>query len=783
MKKRGLIYILIIVLCLMTVGIFTGCNNKSKEHTITFVSNDKVYATREMPDFFVISLPIPEIDGFIFEGWFFDKEYSNQFLATTYKDTSLNSDIVVYAKWRNENDCKITFENAENLVVDFILVKKGSKIEELPSPTKDGYEFYGWYSDSQYKQVITSDDIINGDLNLFAKWVAIGEVDKTFTITINNLGGYNLEPIKVKYGKNIEFPENYLVGYKLGGYYIDSKLTKKYVATPIVSDFELFTKWIRVDETYQIQFYSNGGNTIDSMQVRYNELLVSPNSERSGYDFAGWCLDSSCEHLYNFNTRITGDTVFYAKWVAKSIDPIPSNNFIINLELNDGQCAMNSLELEKGTYPNLPQPTKAESEFLGWFVDSDCTNKYVSKAENEDFTLYAGWKSTAENDDYVISYSPNGKECTIEKYKGSESILDIPNFINNATVVGIGDNAFINNTKIQRINMIDTVRKIGNYAFSGCANLVDMSNYKYLEEIGDYAFSGSGINTFLGGTEFRYLGSYCFAESKIRSVTIQNNIAQGQMGTNVFYMCKSLNNVSMGQMEIIPEHTFEWCSALTFINLNNCSNINIAAFKFSGLSAISIPKIKVISANAFEGCHLKELSFDDSITFGCSAFVGNSELNNITVGANFNIENGINNVMESGTFASCNNINFIVNEDNQYFSSINGNLLNKDGTVLYCVGGLTSTGIIDITEGIIQISRFALNKNNSIVTVKLPATLTEIEENALSGTYGLSKIEIAEGNSVYEIREKDDNHNGNLYKIDGNVLLRYLPTNEETEYT
>ncbi|MFA6867477.1 MAG: leucine-rich repeat domain-containing protein, partial [Clostridia bacterium] len=41
----------------------------------------------------------------------------------------------------------------------------------------------------------------------------------------------------------------------------------------------------------------------------------------------------------------------------------------------------------------------------------------------------------------------------------------------------------------------------------------------------------------------------------------------------------------------------------------------------------------------------------------------------------------------------------------------------------------------------------------------------------------------AEGNSVYEIREKDDNHNGNLYKIDGNVLLRYLPTNEETEYT
>ncbi|MDE2546901.1 MAG: InlB B-repeat-containing protein, partial [Methanocorpusculum sp.] len=46
----------------------------------------------------------------------------------------------------------------------------GDKISQPPAPTKDGYTFGGWYTDSACTQSWSFASGINGDMTLYAKW-------------------------------------------------------------------------------------------------------------------------------------------------------------------------------------------------------------------------------------------------------------------------------------------------------------------------------------------------------------------------------------------------------------------------------------------------------------------------------------------------------------------------------------------------------------------------------------------------------------------------------------
>ena len=56
----------------------------------------------------------------------------------------------------------------------------------------------------------------------------------------------------------------------------------------------------------------------------------------------------------------------------------------------------------------------------------------------------------------------------------------------------ISPNCF-ENSALQEINIPESVRKFGKYAFSGCMQLTDISIPEELEEIGEYCFQKSGL--------------------------------------------------------------------------------------------------------------------------------------------------------------------------------------------------------------------------------------------------------------------------------------------------
>ena len=92
--------------------------------------------------------------------------------------------------WKTLNKpVTITFKTDGGTAVEQLKVKKGSEVT-LPTTTKDGYNFLGWYRN---EKKLKSSIKVEKDITVTAKWDKIPEGVKTFTITFDSKGGSKVE--------------------------------------------------------------------------------------------------------------------------------------------------------------------------------------------------------------------------------------------------------------------------------------------------------------------------------------------------------------------------------------------------------------------------------------------------------------------------------------------------------------------------------------------------------------------------------------------------------------
>ncbi len=72
----------------------------------------------------------------------------------------------------------VKFNVNGGIILNSIVVKRGEKVE-LPIPTRDGYIFAGWYTDSAFKTPFDTNTVINRNYVLYAKWIKAGECEGT----------------------------------------------------------------------------------------------------------------------------------------------------------------------------------------------------------------------------------------------------------------------------------------------------------------------------------------------------------------------------------------------------------------------------------------------------------------------------------------------------------------------------------------------------------------------------------------------------------------------------
>lgn len=164
-------------------------------------------------------------------------------------------------------DHTITFNsNGGSAVSNQVVADAGQAVAPTP-PTKEGFDFVGWFRDSGLTQEYTFGSIVSEDLTLFAKWVAI-EYTVTFFIDDDTEIA-----TKVVHGTVATVPvEATKAGYTLVGWFADIDLTDDYVfTTPITQDLIIYSKWEANDNIpYQVKHlvYNavTGGFDLDAVE-------------------------------------------------------------------------------------------------------------------------------------------------------------------------------------------------------------------------------------------------------------------------------------------------------------------------------------------------------------------------------------------------------------------------------------------------------------------------------------------------------------------------------------
>ncbi|WP_317979150.1 InlB B-repeat-containing protein [Paenibacillus glycanilyticus] len=358
----------------------------------------------------------PTKTGYTFGGWYSDSKLDNKYVFTT----PVTGDITLYAKW-TLNAYTVTFNSNSGSAVSPQTVNHGEAADKPADPTRTGYTFGGWYSDSGLENAYIFTTQVTGNMTLYAKWTI-----NSYSITFNSNGGSGVNGQTVNYNGTVSEPTDPTkTGYTFGGWYTDSNLDNKYVfATPVTGDITLYAKWTL--NAYTVTFNSNSGSAVSPQTVNHGQAADKPaDPTRTGYTFGGWYSDSGLKNAYIFTTQVTGNMTLYAKWTI--------NSYSITFNSNGGSGVNDQTVNYNGTVSEPTDPTKTGYTFGGWYTDSNLDNKYVfATPVTGDVTLYAKFtlvplltNVTLTSSNLADAYAKVGDTVTLS-FKANKPLNGLP---------------------------------------------------------------------------------------------------------------------------------------------------------------------------------------------------------------------------------------------------------------------------------------------------------------------------------------------------------------------
>lgn len=296
----------------------------------------------------------------------------------------------------DDHDVTFKYNNGQpDLVQEYHL---DDFVQRPENPTRNGYEFIGWYTDATYTTAWNFEaDRVQGEMTLYAGWSYIDTREYSVTFKPNN-GDADIA-ITVPRDSLITPPTSPTMdGHIFTGWYTDQSCTNawNFDTDTVTANIVLYGGW----EEYVpppppecgVVFKPNNGTPDVTVTVIIGERVPEPQPPvMNGYVFLGWYTDDTFTTLWDFDSdRAEGNMTLYGAWEKETI------KYTVIFDANNG-TANSSVTVEEGALVPRPQTPVLEGyTFIGWYIDEDVTTAWNFDMDKpvSDMTLYGAWEKT-----------------------------------------------------------------------------------------------------------------------------------------------------------------------------------------------------------------------------------------------------------------------------------------------------------------------------------------------------------------------------------------------------
>ena len=354
-----------------------------------------------------VTLPTPTRTGYTFLGWTGEGITTPQPNVTIPKGST--GDKTYIENWEL-TEYNITMDLNGGSGQEKVVYTMTDEDFELPTPTRNGYEFVGWTGEG-ITTPQTSVKIPKGSTGnkaYTANWQVI-----EYTITLDTNGGPVVSPIKYTVEDSFTLPYLLRTGYEFVGWTLDGSgmlpFTPLIIYPGTTGDLHYKAEW-RLAE-YTITMDLDGGSGQEKVVYTItDEDFELPTPTRNGYEFVGW----TGERITTPQTSVkipkgsTGNKAYTANW--KVI------RYTITLVTNGG-AVIASIRYTVEDSVTLPIPPERPGyEFAGWVLDGSgqfpSTPMIIPAGSTGDRLYKAEWRVAT----YTITYVSHGKAYNWVQY-------------------------------------------------------------------------------------------------------------------------------------------------------------------------------------------------------------------------------------------------------------------------------------------------------------------------------------------------------------------------------
>ena len=216
----------------------TPCVCAGLTYTVTFNTNGgSAIGNVTVTEGNTITAPTaPTKEGYAFGGW-----YRNSALTQLwdFNAHTVTENITLYAKWTAAYT--VTFNTDGGSAIENVTVLDGGTITAPANPTKGGYSFSGWFTDTTLTTLWHFNaNFVYGNITLYAKWTAV------HTVTFDTDGGNAIGNVSVVDGDRITAPTAPVKAtFVFDGWYKDTDLTIPwdFDVNVVTENVTLYAKW------------------------------------------------------------------------------------------------------------------------------------------------------------------------------------------------------------------------------------------------------------------------------------------------------------------------------------------------------------------------------------------------------------------------------------------------------------------------------------------------------------------------------------------------------------